>query len=118
MSSAAAGGFGLCGRRLGHGTATARRHRLVLRSGAKRAELGAVAVDRALAVGQERLPGDAAGIGDPGLLRLGVAAGGEALVQHRALRAFEPALHVYELGLVLDLDAEMAEAGMIAAAGG
>ena len=46
----------------------------------------ALAVDRRLAVGVERLPDHAVGIGDPALLRLGVAAGGGALLEHRAGR--------------------------------
>src|SRR5262249_6619829 len=75
----------------------------------------AVAVDRALAGGEESLPRDAGGIVDPGLLALGVAAGHLALLDDGAAGLMQPIVDVVQLVLVLDLDAQMIEAGRFAA---
>ena len=48
-----------------------------------RAEIGAIAVDRAFAGGQEGFPRDALRVRDPRFFRLRVATGGRALFQHR-----------------------------------
>src|SRR4051812_3273352 len=63
-----------------------------------------------LAGGEEGLPYDPVGIGDPALFGPGVAAGDGPLLEHRPLRGFEPGIDLTELGLALRLDAEMLDA--------
>src|SRR6516164_5477983 len=75
----------------------------------------AVAIDRALAGCAERLPGDAGGIVDPRLFGLGIAAGGLALLEDVAAGLTQPRIHLLQLIGVLDLYAEMIEAGLASA---
>src|SRR6202008_1513767 len=76
---------------------------------------GAVAVDRALAGGEEGLPGNAGRIVDPGLLALGVAAGHFALLDDGAARLMQPAIDVVQLVFALDLNPQMVEPRLLAA---
>ena len=64
-----------------------------------------------------RFPGDALGIVHPGLVRAGVAAGGRLLLMHRLACAGEAAGDGGQLGVVLDLDAQVIDALAGAAAG-
>ena len=75
----------------------------------------AVAVVGALASGEERLPGNARWIVDPGFFRLGVAAGWSALARSPCRRPCQPPVDLVQLGLVLHLNAEMIETRLAAA---
>src|SRR5687767_4370637 len=77
---------------------------------AEHAELRAVAVGRRFAVGEESLPDDAIGVGDPALLALGVAAGGPAFLEHGAVGSLETAIDLAKLTHAFRLDAEVAHA--------
>src|SRR5262249_7837248 len=78
---------------------------------------GAVAIDRALARRVESLPGDPCGVAGPRLFRLGVATGGLALLDDLAARLSQPRIDLVQLVRVFDLDTEMIEADIAAAAG-
>src|ERR1051326_1898464 len=82
---------------------------------ARRVLAGAVAVDRALAGGEERFPRNAGGIVDPRLLALGVAAGHLSLFDHGAARLIQPAVDLVQLVFALDLDPQVIEARLFAA---
>ncbi len=88
--------------------------------GGEGGQSGAVAIDGRRAIGEEGLPDHAVRIGDPALLGFGVAAGGRAFVQHRAVGGLQPAIDLGEFALVLDLDTEMLDPGpgVIAAGNG
>jgi hypothetical protein len=75
----------------------------------------AVAIDRALAGGVERLPGDPLRIHDPGLLGFRVAAGCFAFLEHGRLRALQAAVNLGELVLALYLDPQMIDPGTVTA---
>src|SRR5688572_33257305 len=77
---------------------------------AEHPELRAVAVGRRFAVGEESFPDDAVGVGDPALLRLGVAASGAALFEHRSIGGLEAAIDLAQLTHAFRLDAEVADA--------
>jgi hypothetical protein len=68
------------------------------------------AEDRALAGRQEGFPAHALRIGDPGLLRVRVAAGGLADFLPGTFGLLQPSIDLLQLMVVLDLDAEMIEA--------
>src|SRR5437660_6855234 len=76
---------------------------------------GAVAVDRALARGEEGLPRDAGGIVDPGLLAFRIAAGDFSLLDDGAAGLMQAVVHFVQFALALDLDPEMIEARLFAA---
>ncbi len=69
------------------------------------------AIDRGFAVGQEGFPRDAGRIGNPLLVRVCVATGGRFLLDDGTVCFIEPGIDFVEFGLVLDLDAEMLDAG-------
>ena len=81
---------------------------------AHRVLAGAVAIGDALARGQEGFPGNAGRIVDPRFLRLGVAAGGLALLDDVAAGLAQAGVHLAQFAGILDLDAEMVEAGFAA----
>ena len=89
--------------------------RLLLVRDAGVALAGAVAIGDAFACGQEGFPGNPGGIVDPGLLGFGVAAGGLALLDDIAARLAQARINFLQLVGVLDLNAEMIEAGLTAA---
>ena len=64
------------------------------------------------------LPGDAAGVGDPGLVGLGVAAGGVGLVRDGVAGRCQTAANFVEFVIFVDLEAEVAEGAAAAAARG
>jgi hypothetical protein len=61
------------------------------------AHFGACSIVGAFAAGQERFPGDASGIVDPGFFRLGVAAGRGADFENLAVRLPQPVLDFRKL---------------------
>src|SRR5262249_31412710 len=75
----------------------------------------AIAVLRALARSEERLPGNPRGIVDPRLFGLGIATGRLSLLDDRAASLAQTGIHVAQLVLAFDLDAEMIEARLLAA---
>src|SRR5262245_14414501 len=75
-------------------------------------------IGRALAHGMEGLPGYARRVGNPALLRLGIAAGRHALFDHRRLCLLEAAVDFLQFARALDLNAEMAETRARFVAGG
>src|SRR3546814_420153 len=86
------------------------------RIGGDGGQIDVVAVNRRLAIGEERLPHDALRIGDPTLLRLGVAAGGSTFLDNRTIGGLEATIDLGQLLLVFDLNAEMLDSlsGVIA----
>src|SRR5262249_19924444 len=70
------------------------------------------AVVDAFAGGEKRLPRDAGRILDPRFLRLGVAAGRLALLEHGAAGLAQARVDVAQFVLAFDLDAEMIEPGL------
>src|SRR5260370_28160847 len=92
------------------------RHATGFRLGHARNPLAAaVAIIGAFARGEERFPGNAGRIVDPGFLRFCVAAAGLALRDDGAACIVQPRIDLVQLGLVLDLNAEMVETGAAAA---
>src|SRR5580704_16255702 len=71
-----------------------------------------LAIHGALAVGQEGLPSNTLWIGDPLLVRFGVAARCVLGLDDRAFRMGEPVVDLRKLGLVFGLDAEMRNPGV------
>src|SRR5262249_4202986 len=76
---------------------------------------GAVAVLRALARGEERLPGNARGIVDPRLFRLRIATGRLSLLDNVAACGAQTRIDFLQFVPALDLDAEMIEPRLFAA---
>ena len=79
---------------------------------ARLAFAGAVAIGGALAGGEKGFPCDARGVIDPGLLRLRVAASGLLLLDDVAAGLMEARVNLLQLIGVLNLNAEMVEAGL------
>ena len=73
-------------------------------------EIGAVAIDGGLALGQERFPHHAIGIGDPAFFGFGIAAGRRAFFQHGSARDLQPTIDVGQFRPILDLDTQMLHA--------
>src|SRR5262249_52290797 len=97
-------------RRLGHGLRGRWRlaaHLLV--SHARLTLSAAITVLRALARGEERLPGNPRGVVDPRFFGLGIATGRLSLLDDRAAGLVQARIDVVQLVLAFDLDAEMIE---------
>src|SRR5450631_1922738 len=73
---------------------------------------GAIAINGALARGEKCFPRDARRIVNPGLLRLGIAAGGLTLLDDIAACIAKPRVNFLKLVGALDLNAEVIEAGL------
>src|SRR5215831_15712120 len=76
-----------------------------------------LAINRAFAIGVKGLPRHALRIGNPLLVRLGVAAGGVLRLNDRPLGPAQPVIDLRQFGLVLGLDTEMRDAGRSAGTG-
>src|SRR5258708_29942441 len=76
---------------------------------------GAIAIMRALARGEERLPGNPRGVVDPRFFGLGVATGRLSLLDDRAAGSAQTRIDIAQLILAFDLDAEMIEPPLLSA---
>src|SRR5262249_790523 len=86
-------------------------------SNPRNALTAAIAVIGAFSGRVERLPRDSGGVVDPRFFRRGIAAGGMSLLDHGAARLAQPRVDLVQLDLAFHLDAEMVEAGLLAARG-
>src|ERR1700687_655777 len=73
------------------------------------------AINRALAIAEKGLPMDPLRVGNPLLVGLGVTAGGCLFLEDRALGAGKALIDLAQFGRVFGLDAEMRDAGGLAA---
>src|ERR1700736_4294267 len=74
----------------------------------------ALTVDGRLAVREKRLPRHALRVGDPLLVRPGIAAGGVVFLDYRPLGMAQPLVNFGKLALILGLNAEMGNSGRAA----
>src|SRR5262249_48553497 len=86
-------------------------------SNPRNALTAAIAVIGAFSGRVERLPRDCGGVVDPRFFRRGIAAGGMSLLDHGAACLAQPRVDLVQLDLAFHLDAEMVEAGLLAARG-
>src|SRR5436305_3636885 len=77
----------------------------------------AVAINRTLTRGEERLPGDSRGVIDPSLFGAGIAALRSSLLQQGSVGSSQPLIHLVQLALALHLYAQMIETRLSASRG-